>query len=594
MSVLSFVLLAHERAEHVAEVAACIASSDPGCFVVIHYDANASADEFEKLRALCAGFPQIRFVEKRVRCGWGEFGLVEGVVNSLRLIEEQGLDCTHVYLASGSCLPTRPLAELRQFLDQHPDTEFIEAFDKNWITGGLREARYQFRFKYNFQKQRRRFEASYWLQRKFGRKRKFPKGLEARFGSQWWCLTRKTCDEILAWIDANGKDYEFFRWTWIPDECFFQTLVYRLAGANRIAPRILTHYQFNSVGKPVVYHEGHEDYLKSLDCFFARKVSHYARVLRAEFRHIAARPAAETGTAAVGLHQRAGKAVHTALPVMFEDGRIHRDWSSMDRKSMQSFAVLYGPPEITRRAASALERNKGLDVFGRLFRPGMVDFGPQRHSFGGLRAEDAAIRDMDPSLFLSRVLDRCTGFPVFELCPGDDKHLEGFAPDFERAIFLPLLPAPRSPYLMRLFWALCLTQWDRIHSELEFSLETEPREHAYLRALNGGLAREIGRDHIDWMNRLLVGGQAVAGTHYWGDQRDPEISSDWIAGMRFLHGATVDHLILALPELRQSLDRIGMDGSLALLPDEWQEFFSPLVAPFSGGRTGLLRIGSAM
>ena len=46
----------------------------------------------------------------------------------------------HVYLASGSCLPLRPVPELIRYLDERPMTNFIESVttqDVPWTIGGL-------------------------------------------------------------------------------------------------------------------------------------------------------------------------------------------------------------------------------------------------------------------------------------------------------------------------------------------------------------------------------------------------------------------------------------------------------------------------
>lgn len=48
-------------------------------------------------------------------------------------------DVRHVYLASGSCLPLRPVQELIDYLEERPQTDFIESAttaDVPWTIGG--------------------------------------------------------------------------------------------------------------------------------------------------------------------------------------------------------------------------------------------------------------------------------------------------------------------------------------------------------------------------------------------------------------------------------------------------------------------------
>src|SRR3954470_7571696 len=150
MAKVAYVMLAHEQPSHIAEHAGIITTADPSAWVVIHYDATAGEGKFRALSELVATLPRVALVEQRARCGWGEFGLVEGVLFALRHIACHDLEPDYVYLISGSCLPTRPLAELNRYLDEHAGKEFIQAQDQSWMKGGLRSERYEFFFPVNF------------------------------------------------------------------------------------------------------------------------------------------------------------------------------------------------------------------------------------------------------------------------------------------------------------------------------------------------------------------------------------------------------------------------------------------------------------
>ena len=45
------------------------------------------------------------------------------------------------------------------------------------------------------------------------------------YGSQWWALTRETCEHLLNVIGDNGHLFQSFKFTAIPDEMFIQTIV---------------------------------------------------------------------------------------------------------------------------------------------------------------------------------------------------------------------------------------------------------------------------------------------------------------------------------------------------------------------------------
>ena len=93
-------------------------------------------------------------------------------------------------------------------------------------------------------------------------------------------MTWPAARAILADIRRN-KRLAFFRTVWIPDEMVFQSYVAALVRREAIAGFGLTHFQFSNRGKPVVYHEDHGDYVRTLDRFFFRKISPEAKALRA-------------------------------------------------------------------------------------------------------------------------------------------------------------------------------------------------------------------------------------------------------------------------------------------------------------------------
>ena len=115
----------------------------------------------------------------------------------------------HVYLASGSCLPLRPVEELVQYLEARPRTDFIESAttaDVPWTVGGLDEERFTLRFPFSWKRNRFLFDRYVAIQRGLKLKRRMPNGLVPHMGSQWWCLTRQTLSAILQ--DPDRLEYD--------------------------------------------------------------------------------------------------------------------------------------------------------------------------------------------------------------------------------------------------------------------------------------------------------------------------------------------------------------------------------------------------
>jgi hypothetical protein len=49
--------------------------------------------------------------------------------------------------------------------------------------------------------------------------------MTAMVGAQWWCLTAACARHILEFLDANPWYARFFRYSSIPDETFFHTIL---------------------------------------------------------------------------------------------------------------------------------------------------------------------------------------------------------------------------------------------------------------------------------------------------------------------------------------------------------------------------------
>jgi hypothetical protein len=598
MATLAYVILAHEAAEQIVSLVDLLLAADPTGQVVIHYDAKSPRHQFDKLRAEFAASTRAHLVPDRIVCGWGQFSLVDAVVRALRLIRKEGLPCDHVYLLSGSCLPVRPLAQLKRFLDERPDIELIEAEPPSWVVGGLREERYQYRHWFSDQTQHRLFELSFKWQRKLGFKRRFPRGLTPRFGAQWWCLTTKTCYAILDYIDEHPSHYRFFRTTWIPDELFFQTITYKLRPSD-ILSKSPTFYEFSFRGKPTVFFDDSIDVVRQLPHFFARKISWLAKGLRQYLYTVAAAaddgdPLPVIGNLPPDLSYRERTARQTELPrpgQLFYGDQLAGHWPGALTSSKVSFAVLYGPPGITGLAIDVLRHAPGLSLFGRIFKPDEVDFGPSGPCFEGLRRDDIHIRAMDKPLYLSRILERAPGFPIIQISPGDDRDVEDALWHFARAVFVPCVPRQLDDEEWRkLYWALSALANPKSRMRYLDWPEVQAGNHHVLdTVINRHIEEYTERVHRDWMTKHVFKNHGDRNViHLYFDTEGREMRSklknqrDHEKTLRAVlrrAGLTILPLFGALDSLQNRFSALGPETVLNLLPNLWRPYFRVLVEP---------------
>jgi hypothetical protein len=300
MAKIAYILLCHKDPDAIIKQANRLTAT--GDHICIHFDARAIPAHFRRLQEALGSNPDVAFAEKRVKCGWGEWSLVEATLNAVQTAVKQFSRASHFYMLSGDCMVIKSSEYIHSFLDEN-DVDFIESFDffeSNWIKTGMKDERLIYRHWFNERTQKRRFYAAYNLQKSLGLKRDVPADLQIMIGSQWWCLRRQTVEALLDFAKSRRDVMRFFRTTWIPDETFFQTLVRHLVPDNEIRSRTLTFLMFTDYGMPLTFYNDHYDLLISQDYLFARKISPEATELKERLGQLYAEEGVEFQISAEG------------------------------------------------------------------------------------------------------------------------------------------------------------------------------------------------------------------------------------------------------------------------------------------------------
>lgn len=280
MAKIAFILLCHKDPKAVIAQARRLTAT--GDHVALHFDKNGADEDFQTIQTALSENPNVVFPDRRIRCGWGEWSLVDATLVALRAAVERFPKASHFYLISGDCMPTKSARWIHDRLDKD-EGDLIEShdfFQSDWIKTGLRDERLVYRHWFNERDQAPLFYASISIQQRLGLKRKLPQALDIRIGSQWWCLRRQTVEKILEFVDRRRDVVRFFQTTWIPDETFFQTLVFHLVPESEILNRTPTFLMFSDYGMPLNFYNDHYDLLVSQDYLFARKISPEAMELK--------------------------------------------------------------------------------------------------------------------------------------------------------------------------------------------------------------------------------------------------------------------------------------------------------------------------
>jgi hypothetical protein len=400
---LGVILLVHSDLDRAQQVARHWAAA--GCTVVIHVDRAVPDREFERLRTGFADVPAVGFC-KRFRCEWGTWGIVAATQAAAEKVLRDSPQVNHVYLASGACLPLRPVTELAAYLAARPQTDFIESAttaDVTWTMGGLEEERFTLHFPFAWKRQRSLFDRFVRLQRLLRVSRRMPDGLVPHMGSQWWCLTRSTLTAILEAPDRLVMDRYFSR-TWIPDESYFQTLARR--HATEIESRSLTLSKFDFHGKPHVFYDDHVEMLRRSDCFVARKIWPRADGLYRAFLGPKRRTDPEPEPDLRRIDEVFAAAADKRLrgrPGLYMQSRFPHV-AQQAPPTCAAYTVCHGFSEIFEDFTSWLALETGAQVHGHLFGPARAEFAEGASGAKGALSDSAQLRDYNPRAFLTNLL----------------------------------------------------------------------------------------------------------------------------------------------------------------------------------------------
>jgi len=422
---VGILMLCHMALDRAAQVARYWAARD--CPVVIHADLRMASRDYAALQANVQDLPNIRFT-RRHRCEWGTWGIVAATQEAATVMLRDFAEVRHVYLASGSCLPLRPVEEMRAYLDASPRTDFIESVttaEVGWTVGGLDYERFILRFPFSFRSRRGLFDAYVDLQRKLKLRRKIPDGIVPHLGSQWWCLTRQTLSAILEAPDRREIDAYFAR-VWIPDESYFQTLVRR--ASTQIESRSLTLSKFDFQGKPHIFYDDHLQLLRRSDCFVARKIWPRADRLYATFLSGDAKARAMAEPSPGKIDRLFAKAVErrtTGRAGLYMQSRFpNENWEN--GRTAATYSVFQGFAETFENFETWLEKAAGTRVHGHLFAPDRAHFAGGAKVYNGALSDSARLRDYNSKSFLTNLLWNTRGErQCFQFGPRDNQWIMG-------------------------------------------------------------------------------------------------------------------------------------------------------------------------
>jgi Core-2/I-Branching enzyme len=215
---VAYLIRAHHAPRLLERLVRRLASPEAGVFV--HVSRTAEHSVYEEMVSRVRDVDSVHWLPRKT-CRYGGFSLVEATLAGLDAIAEHGQLPGHTLLLSGQDYPLRPRAEIETFLEGAGERSFLHHGaipSSGWRPerGGLDRLQFFYfeRVRYRTRLLRLPFVT-----------RAFPEGLRPYGGSAFWALAAPAVDYVRRFVRENPRVMRFFRYTLIPDELFFQTVL---------------------------------------------------------------------------------------------------------------------------------------------------------------------------------------------------------------------------------------------------------------------------------------------------------------------------------------------------------------------------------
>ena len=251
---INYIILAHKNPLQIQRLIDKLYTAD--CYFYIHIDKGTSIKPF--IDAL-AYKPNIFFIDDQYReyGTWGDIGIVKATIAILsKIVEDKRKG--YCVLISGQDYPLKNNKDIAHFLKTNYGDHFIAIYPLPHIgwgaQGGLdRLNEYKInlsRTRMDFVQLPSLFEKGFYKKATIGKlnkllkgthysnllklfvKRRLTQALKPYGGGQWWAFPIETVKDILEFIHSNPEYLEFHKYTLLPDEIFFHSILMHLKEKN--------------------------------------------------------------------------------------------------------------------------------------------------------------------------------------------------------------------------------------------------------------------------------------------------------------------------------------------------------------------------
>lgn len=248
---------------------------ETGSDVYIHVDVKAKIEDFH------VPHENAHFSEARRDITWGGFSMVEATLDLIRTAIARD-DYLTFSLVSGDCYGLRSPEVFLQALNSSTDIinyELVSPVSDTHrrISGvflpdsGIGSLRGDRKFLYR-QLDKETITNMNSIVKVFHGREDFLNNIKYYKGSQWWSLTRESINFVMSFISTNHLFVDHFRYSAIPDEAFFQTILMSAESPFMSKSRRLMFSKWDTSPAPYTFtSESELELLSSTTSLIARK-----------------------------------------------------------------------------------------------------------------------------------------------------------------------------------------------------------------------------------------------------------------------------------------------------------------------------------
>jgi len=211
---------------------------------------------------------------------WGSFGLVEATLNAMATVRKRSDDFERIILLSGQDYPIKSNDYINEFFSSSEYSVFMDSFllpnyEKWDLDGGIyRVNKYFFGFSFfnKYAAKTINFLSSYIALLR----RVIQNEMQHFYGSQWWTMDMYTLSYVLDYVLNNPGYSKFHKYTFAPDELFFQTILLN-SKDEKLSKSILNDNKMfmkwanSSSASPEILRKNDFDEILKSSALFARK-----------------------------------------------------------------------------------------------------------------------------------------------------------------------------------------------------------------------------------------------------------------------------------------------------------------------------------